>query len=141
MTSAPNILGTTQGREKSEEKAHHHFKVQRRYLARTSGSPPRAPLLPAGSGLCYDFCMLEPTSVSSPGPSHATVRGQLLCSFQSFYSAPAQAVCMQEGKKNQLNEIIFLFSSQTFSLLARVTGIKQRSSFSIASHLVDIDSH
>lgn len=144
MTSAPNIFGATQGREKPEEKAHHHLKVQGRCLARTSISPWRAPLLPAGSALHYAFCMLEPMSVSSPGLSHTTVRGQLLCSFQSFYSASAQAVCMHEGKKKkktQLNEIIFLFSSQTFSLLARVTGIKQGSSFSIASHLVDIDSH
>lgn len=101
MTSAPNIFGATQGREKPEEKAHHHLKVQGRCLARTSISPWRAPLLPAGSALHYAFCMLEPMSVSSPGLSHTTVRGQLLCSFQSFYSASAQAVCMHEGKKKK----------------------------------------
>lgn len=141
MTSAPNILGTLWSREKSEEGAHHHFKVQSRCLARPSGCPPRAPLLSAGSAFHCAFGMLEPVSGSFPGPSHTTISGQLLCSFQSFYSAPAQTVCMQGGKKPQMNEIIFLFSSQTFSLLARVTGIKQGSSFSIASHLVDIDSH
>lgn len=100
VTSAPNILGATRRREKSEEEAHRHFKVQHRCLSRTSSRARRAPLVPAGSALRT----LEPRSVSSPGPSHATAWGQRLRSFQSFYSAAAQAVCMQEGKKTQPTE-------------------------------------
>lgn len=129
ITSAPTILETIWSREMSEGEACHHFRVQSRCLARHSGCPLRAPLLPAGSAVHCAFGMLEPMSGSFPGPSCATIRGQLLCSFQSFYCAPAQTVCMQGWKKPQLNEIIFLFSSQTFSLLARVTGIKQGSFF------------
>lgn len=106
MTSTPNILGSRQRRQNSEEKAHHPFKVQCGCPARTSGTFLRAPLLPAGSALLRAFCMLEPTSVSSPGPSHATDRGQLLCFFQSFYSALAQAGCYARRKKqNQKNQI------------------------------------
>lgn len=103
MASAPAIWG----RKKSEGEAHHHFKVQSRCLASPRGCPLRAPLLPVLSAVflaCLNLC---------PGVflvhHMPPLRVQLLCSFQSFYCAPAQTVCMQGWKK--LNWMRSFFSS------------------------------
>lgn len=105
---------------------------------------PKGSLLPTCDAVLSRcaFCIFEPTSMSSPWSttSHTPPLRATSVLFSELFSSSAQAACMQREKK-VLNEIIFLFSSQTFSLLARVTGIKQGSSFSTASHLVDIDSH